>query len=61
MKEIYSDYFLKVLNEETQMSNNMNFVEITKEIAYEGKIDKIVEVVHKYLNNLSNRDFQRFD
>ena len=61
MKEIYSDYFLKVLNEETQMSNNMNFVEITKEIAYEGKIDKIVKVVHKYLNNLSNRDFQRFD
>ena len=61
MKEIYSDYFLKVLNEETQMSNNINFVEITKEIAYEGKIDKIVEVVHKYLNNLSNRDFQRFD
>lgn len=61
MKEIYSDYFLKVLNEDAQMSNNMNFIEITKEIAYEGKIDTIVEVLHKYLNNLSNRDFQRFD
>ena len=61
MKEIYSQYFLKVLNEETQMSNDTNFVEMTKEIAYEGKIDKIVEVLGKYLNNLSNRDFQRFD
>lgn len=61
MKEIYSDYFLKILNEETQMSNNINFVEMTKEIAFEGKIDKIIDVLGKYLNNLSNRDFQRFD
>ena len=36
-------------------------MEITKETALEGKIDKIVETVEKYMNNLSNRDYQRFD
>ena len=62
MKEIYSDYFLKALKNETNISvQEDEYNEILKEIAYEGKIDKIVEVVHKYLNNLSNRDFQRFD
>ena len=30
-------------------------------MALEGKIDKIVEMLEKYLKNLSNRDFQRFD
>src|SRR5699024_8873330 len=27
----------------------------------EGKIDKITEILQKYLKNLSNRDYQRFD
>ncbi|MBQ9658836.1 MAG: PD-(D/E)XK nuclease domain-containing protein, partial [Clostridia bacterium] len=31
------------------------------EIALEGTINKITEKLHLYLNNLSNRDFQRFD
>ena len=35
--------------------------EILREIALEGKIDKITELLHQYLNNLSNRDYQRFD
>ena len=35
--------------------------EIIEEMATEGKIDKIIELEQKYLTNLSNRDFQRFD
>ncbi len=61
MKEIYSQYFLKILGEEIKVDIEENYAEITKEIALEGKIDKIVELLQKYLKNLSNRDYQRFD
>ena len=61
MKEIYSQYFLKILGEEINVDIEENYAEITKEIALEGKIDKIVELLQKYLKNLSNRDYQRFD
>ena len=61
MKEIYSDYFLKILREEIDIDINDNYTEIAREIALEGKIDKIVEMLGKYLKNSSNRDYQRFD
>lgn len=61
MKEIYSDYFLKMMKKELQVDKEINNAEIINEIALEGKIDKIIEILHIYLNNLSNRDFQRFD
>ncbi len=61
MKEIYSEYFLKILKEEINVEINDDYTEITREIAIEGKIDKIVEMLGKYLKNLSNRDYQRFD
>ncbi len=61
MREIYSDYFLKVLEKETSIKVYENYTEIAREIALEGKIDKIAEILHKYLDNLSNRDFQKFD
>ena len=62
MKEIYSDYFLQILNEEENLEiDSSYYTEIGIEIALEGKIDKAVELLHKYLSNLSNRDFQRFD
>ena len=61
MKEIYTDYFLKILKEEIKVNINENYSEMTREIALEGKIDKIVELVEKYLQNLSNRDFIKFD
>ena len=61
MKEIYSDYFLKILREEIDIDINDNYTEIAREIALEGKIDKIVEMLGKYLKNLSNRDYQKFD
>ena len=62
MKEIYSEYFLKVLNEEENLNIDSNYyTEIGVEVALEGKIDKAVELLQKYLRNLSNRDYQRFD
>ena len=62
MEEIYSEYFLKILNEETKIEiKEDEYNTILEEIALEGKIDKIVEMLHKYLKNLSNRDFQKFD
>ena len=61
MKEIYTDYFLKILKEEIKVNINENYSEMTREIALEGKIDKIVGLVEKYLQNLSNRDFIKFD
>ena len=62
MKEIYSEYFLKILDEETNLRIEENeYNEILQEVALEGKIDKAVELLQKYLSNLSNRDYQRFD
>ena len=61
MKEIYSEYFLKILKEDIQLDINDNYTEIAREIALEGKITKIVEMLEKYLQNLSNRDYQKFD
>ncbi len=62
MREIYSDYFLKILNQVTELRIEENdYNKILEEIAIEGKIDTIIDLLHKYLNNLSNRDFQRFD
>ena len=62
MKEIYADYFLKILKENTKIEiTESNYNEMLEEMAYEGKIDKILEKLEEYLNNLSNRDYQRFD
>ena len=61
MKEIYSDYFLRILKDEISVEISENYSEIAREIALEGKIDKIVELLQKYLENLSNRDYIKFD
>ena len=61
MKEIYSDYFLQILRRNIDVDINENYTEIAREIALEGKIDKIVEMLEKYLKNLSNRDYIKFD
>ena len=61
MKEIYSDYFLQILKRNIKVDINENYVEIAREIAIEGKITKAIEMLEKYLQNLSNRDYQRFD
>ena len=61
MKEIYSDYFLQVLKQNINLGIDENYSKIALEIALEGKIDKLVELAHKYLENLSNRDYVKFD
>ena len=62
MKEIYSDYFLKMIDQQAQMTIELKeYNEILEEMALEGRIDKIVAMLEKYLKNLSNKDFQRFD
>ena len=62
MKEIYSDYFLKILDEEENLNIDSSYYsQIGIEIALEGKIDKATSLLQKYLSNLSNRDYQRFD
>ena len=43
------------------MWRDSEYNEILQETALEGRIDKIAEVLQKYLKNLSNRDYQRFD
>ena len=61
MKEIYGDYFLKILDEETNLIiEEREYNEILQEVALEGKIDKAVGLLQKYLNNLSNRGYQNF-
>ena len=62
MKEIYSDYFIKTLNQNAnlQVSSSI-YTEIMQEIALDGKIDKMVNLVQMYLQNLSNRDYMNFD
>ena len=62
MSEIYSSYFLSIINKETDLSiSSEEYNNILADIALEGKINKLVEIVHRYLNNLSNRDYQKFD
>ena len=62
MKEIYASYFMQLMSQEAEFRiDNGTSVQILKEIALEGKIDKIVEVLRIYLKNLSNRDLIKFD
>ena len=61
MKEIYSDYFLQILKRNINVDINENYTEIAREIALEGKINKITEMLGEYLKHLSNRDFIKFD
>ncbi len=61
MREIYSEYFMKLIDEKAKMQiDNDEYNQVLEELALEGKIDKIIEILQKYLKNLSNRDYQRF-
>ena len=62
MKEIYSDYFLKILSQNTDLTvSESDYNEMLREIALEGKIDKAIDMLKEYLKNLSNRDYIKFD
>ncbi len=62
MKELYSEYFMEILKKTTDLQVTENdYNEMLREIALEGKIDKIVEMTERYLKNLSNRDYIKMD
>ena len=62
MKEIYAEYFMQLMNQEAEFRiDSSTNQEILIQLAMEGRIDKIVEVLRIYLNNLSNRDLIKFD
>ena len=62
MKEIYASYFMQLMNKEAEFRiDNSTNQEILIQLAMEGRIDKIFEVLRIYLNNLSNRDLIKFD
>ena len=62
MKEIYASYFMQLMDQEADFKvDGSTSQQILREIALEGKIDKMIEVLRIYLDNLSNRDFIKFD
>ena len=62
MKELYSEYFLENIDKNLNLQiPKTNYSIMTRQLAFEGKIDKVVEILEEYLKNLSNRDYQRFD
>ena len=62
MKEIYASYFMQLMNQEAEFKiDGSTSQQILREIALEGKIDKMIDILKIYLNNLSNRDLIKFD
>ena len=62
MKELYAEYFLESIEKNLNLRiDRINYSIMAQELAFEGKIDKVVEIIKEYLKNLSNRDYQRFD
>ena len=62
MKELYAEYFLESIEKNLNLRiDRINYSIMAQELAFEGKIDKVVEILKEYLKNLSNRDYQRFD
>jgi len=60
MKQLYASYFLEILSRKTNISVVSKYGEIGTQMALEGKIDMIVEILQEYLNSLSNRDYMNF-
>ena len=60
LKDIYAEYFLKILREEGNFETYNDYNEIAKEMLKDGKVDKILNLLKEYLENLSNRDYQNF-
>ena len=62
MKEIYAEYFLELIEREAELKIEENeYDKILQEIALEVKMDTFVKTVERYLKNLSNRDYERFN
>ena len=62
MKELYAEFFLENIEKNLNLKvAKMNYGIMAQELAFDGKIEKITEVLKEYLKNLSNRDYQMFD
>ena len=62
MRELYSEYFLENIEKEIQFRTpQSDYSQMAREMALEGKIEKVIEVLKNYLTQLSNRDYERFD
>lgn len=61
MREIYTDFLKKVIEDETRIDMSNIYLELLQDVAYNGDIKKIVNLLHQCLNNLSNRDYIKFD
>ena len=61
IKELYWKYFANVLQKEAKLEYESNNVMICLRKMVAGDIGPMFELIEKLLQNLSNRDFQRFD
>ena len=62
IRKIYSEYFLQYISRKANIvTDTIDTEKISEEILIHGKIDKAMEILGKFLKNLSNRDYQRFD
>lgn len=62
IKALYFEYFAKKISEELDYELNVSEVnDSIREIALKGNNSKLVSIVEKTLNRLSNRDYIKFD
>ena len=61
MKELYSNYFIKILSSIPVVFDDNRRVEAIKEIVLEGKLDKISKYVETILKKSDNRIFMKID
>jgi len=60
MKRLYTDYFLSLVEEELGGSS-IDYISLKTDLALNGSIVKLNEVLESLLDRLSNRDYQNFD
>lgn len=61
MQEIYNDYFLYLLKNEGLVIDDLKIKEAIRQIALEGKIEKLCKLVEEYLSYVGNIAWQRYD
>ena len=62
IKEIYTKYFLRYISKKANIvTDSIDTETINSELLFNGKINGLLEILKKFLTNLSNRDYARFD
>ncbi len=62
IREIYSNYFLEYISRKANINTDSIDTEaINRELLLEGNISKLLDVLKIFLENLSNRDYCKFD